>query len=188
LTSSSSPKTITFTWSHPRGVAGYTEAQASVALLSATSDITRQQLIVSLAKEGRGVTLRIGPKGYQAVTLDQFPVWYRVQLVRNWSVSFGGQPTPPDKELTQFMINITAPWNESSQSYGTPWQMYLIMQQLRDESRGEVVVACSQGPTEESQNAVNSFVPQSAAWPKTVVEATRPKELKALLIFGRDSN
>jgi hypothetical protein len=41
---------------------------------------------------------------------------------------------------------------------------------------------------DKSPNEVNSFVRQGAAIPRTFIDATRPKETKALLKFGRDSD
>jgi hypothetical protein len=158
------------------------------AYLWTPSDITRDELAVSLAKEGKGVELTFGPKVFNGLRLAQFPVRYRVQLVNGYSVVFGAQPTPTDLDLAQFMINITEPWKEPEDRYNSPWHIFLSAQPWRVEERGEVaVLACSEFPAGKSPNEVDSFVPQCAAQQKTFIDATRPKEMKAMLKFGRDS-
>jgi hypothetical protein len=86
------------------------------------------------------------------------------------------------------MINITATWDIQANQYRQPWHVILSAQDWRTEDRGEVVALCLPDfPTDKSPNEVNSFVPQCAALPRTFIDATTPKEIEAVLKFGRDS-
>jgi hypothetical protein len=140
------------------------------------SGISREKLAVSLIKEGKRVVLSFGPNVNDSLRLAQFPVRYRVHLVNNWSASFGSQPTLTNLGLTQFMINITAPWDELANQYRSPWYIFLSAQPWRAEERGEVVVlACNEFRSDRSPNEIKSFVTQCAAQPKTFIDAIRPK-------------
>jgi hypothetical protein len=87
------------------------------------------------------------------------------------------------------MINITPPWDIAAKACRKPWQIFLSTQQWRAEDQGEIVVqAMEEFPADKSLNEMKGQIPWNAALPRTFIEATRPKEIKALLKFGRDSH
>jgi hypothetical protein len=86
---------------------------------------SREQIEVVVAKLGKGITVTYGLKQRSAITINQHPAQYIVELVNGWSISFGTQAMPTDMMLTQYLINITAAWDLSAQKYGMPWRFYL---------------------------------------------------------------
>jgi hypothetical protein len=141
----------------------------------------------SVAKLGKGIRVICAPKAVKRLGIDQAPAKYVVHLVGDWEVSFGAQEGPTDQELTQYMINITVPWDLAAKAYRTPWHFLISAQQLRSGDLGEILLeALTDYPESKSPREHSSPIPRNAALPRTFIEATRPKEIKAILKFGRD--
>jgi hypothetical protein len=86
----------------------------------------------------------------------------------------------------QYLVNMTAPWD--GKSYGTPWQIFFAVQPWRTGDTWEVLLAASPFyPLDRDPYALSPRILQNAALPRTF-GATRPKEIKRMLKFGRDSN
>jgi hypothetical protein len=66
---------------------------------------------IAVVKSGRGLVLTYGWLAGKGLAIEQYQARYCVALADGWRISFGSQASPTDYELTQWMINITAPWN-----------------------------------------------------------------------------
>jgi hypothetical protein len=142
---------------------------------------------ITTSKQGRGLVLTYGWKDGKGLAIASYPARYSATLAGRWLVVFGFKVSPTDYELTQRLINITEPWD--GKNYKQPWGIYLSGEPWRVRETGEISVrVCPAEPEDKSGREANAEIPQSAAQPCTYIEATRPKEVKALLKFGRDSN
>jgi hypothetical protein len=143
---------------------------------------------IAVSKTGKGVVVTCGLRGMKSQAMSIFPATYCVELVAGWSVSFGAQVSPTDFELTQYLINITAPWDDDAKTYRKPRRIYLSEPLWRAGDQGEIVVQAREDfPAEKRPNEMNSQIPWNTAFPRAFIEAMRPEEVKALLKFGRDS-
>jgi hypothetical protein len=157
----------------------------------ANQGMDRAKMNITVAKLGNGAVVTYGLKGLAIQAMFLYPATCSVELVGGWFVSFGTRMSPTDHEITQYLINITAPWGEAAKTYRRPWQIFLTAQQSRAGDHGEIVAQALNEPAEFqalNTNEKNARIPWNAALPRTFTEATRPKEIKALLKFGRDSD
>jgi hypothetical protein len=93
-----------------------------------------------------------------------------------------------NRDFTQKLIFITEPWNETTKAYDPPWQLKLSAQPWRVGEFGEVCPLAAPVAPDYQENQVYINPPLCATMPPTFIEATREKEIKAMLKFGRDSN
>jgi hypothetical protein len=86
------------------------------------------------------------------------------------------------------LVYITSQWNESTKQYHLPWKIRLDAQPWRVGEKGDILAIVR--PVEGSWNDERASikVPLCAMQSPTFVEATRQKEIQAILKFGRDSN
>jgi hypothetical protein len=63
---------------------------------------------------------------------------FKVDLIDKWAITFGTPETPSDKELTNRLAYITAPWNETAKKYDMPWHVLLAVQPWRTGENGEI--------------------------------------------------
>jgi hypothetical protein len=76
-----------------------------------------------------------------------------------------------------------------TEKYRQPWRIYLSGEPWRVAETGEISVrALAEEPVDKSGREMNAKIPECAAPSCTFTEASRPKEVKALLNFGRDSD
>jgi hypothetical protein len=110
-----------------------------------------------------------------------------IEILNRWSVTFGTSENAPDKELTERFSCITAQLDEKTNMYMLPWQVRLEALNFRAGESGEKVAkACPvQGNWDDERRI--GWVPFCAKSIPTFIEATREKEVKALLKFGRDN-
>jgi hypothetical protein len=147
--------------------------------------IPRNKMEITAAKLTRGLILTYGLVDGRGLAIDQYPARYCVSLADKWNVSFGSRASRTDYELTPRLIEITAPWDSEAGSYRTPRKIYVPGEPWRIGEKGEISArACVGEPEDKSGNA---DIPLCAAQPCTFTEATRSKEVNALLKFGRDS-
>jgi hypothetical protein len=152
------------------------------------SGIPREEMEITVVKSGRGMILTYGWRDGKGLAIEQYPARYSVSLVGGWRVSFGAKISPTDYELTQRLIFITEPWQDATKNYRQPWRVYLSGEPWRIAKPGEISVrALAEEPEDKSGREMNAETPLCAAPPCTFTEATRPKEVKAMLKFGRDS-
>jgi hypothetical protein len=91
-------------------------------------------------------------------------------------------------ELSQYLADATAPWDPVFKLYGKPWMIYLTPTVWRAGPQGEIMLTpLPDWPPGKEPHKPNPHVPWVAAPPRTFIEADRPKEIKAMLRFGRDS-
>jgi hypothetical protein len=81
------------------------------SLVWTQAKLTREQMDITVAKIGKGITVTFGLKGNQGLSLAHFPSTYCIELVQKWFISFGAQTSPSDAELMQCLVNITVPWD-----------------------------------------------------------------------------
>jgi hypothetical protein len=166
----------------------YLADELSNALLWSQVDIPREHMDIAVAKVGVGVVVTFTHKGYPGRMMSTLPESYVVPLVKGWAVSFGAQQGAADMELTQYLADATSPWNQTLELYGKPWQVYLSSADCREGLQGEVLLkALPAPPPGKAPLAPNQQIPWVAVPPRTYIEATRPKEIRAMLRFGRDS-
>jgi hypothetical protein len=116
------------------------------------------------------------------------PSHFRVELINGWSVAFGTSATPSNGELSTIIMYVTAQWNESAKQYDQPWKVRLEAQQRRVGETGETLAKICPATGTWDDSTTMPEVPLCAMMPPTYIEATREKEIKAVLKFGRDSN
>jgi hypothetical protein len=133
-----------------------TEGIPASPIWTTAEGITREKIDFEISKEGKGVVLSVSPKTGPDFRLASFSARYRVQLTKNWSVVFGTSKTPTDMELTQIMINISAPWDEAAKRHRRPWQIYLSVQQWRASEWGDIVVIVSEAFSDEKSPRENN--------------------------------
>jgi hypothetical protein len=144
---------------------------------------------IAVLKFGKVVMVTYALEGISSLPITLAPASYVVEFVGGWEVSFGAQQSPSNEELTQHMVDHTAPWEPIVRMYGKAWNIHLSPTQWRAEAQGEIVLKALMDFTEEKNpKEASSHIPWVAALPRTFIEASRPKEVKALLKFGRDSN
>jgi hypothetical protein len=121
--------------------------------------------------------------------IADFPTKFKITLVDNWAVVFGAEENLTNKDLIQKMIFITAPWDMVAHAYNSPWELVISAQPWRIGEPGDMfALAAPVDDPQWQQNEVYPILTQCAAVSPTSVEATRYKEIHAMLKFGRDSN
>jgi hypothetical protein len=108
-------------------------------------------------------------------------------LENGGTIIFGTTETPADGELTSCLAYITSHWNEDAKQYETPWQVRLEAQPWRARETGEISARACPAIGTWDDSITKGNLSLCATTPPTFIEATRPKEIKALIKFGRDS-
>jgi hypothetical protein len=111
------------------------------------------------------------------------PEQVRAELPLDWSVSCGTSANPVDQELTNRMVSIT-----TSAQDGRFWQIHLLKPPLRSGELGTPAARVCKAIGQWDDFRCIQTAPMCAKEMPTFVEATRVKETRALLRFGRDSN
>jgi hypothetical protein len=100
----------------------------------------RQSMGITLAKFGKGIMSTYSLANLAGLAITLAPAGYVVEFAGDREVSFGAQQSPSDEELTQYMANITAPWEPTIRAYGKPWHVYLSPTVWRAGAQREIVL------------------------------------------------
>jgi hypothetical protein len=156
-----------------------------ISCLWAKPNLTRDQIAVTVSKVGKGITITIAdPLG----AYTQFPTKYVTKLVNDWEIVFGAQKCPSDFELTQYLINITTPWEEHAQTFRPTWNLYATMRNWRGGGEGEIAIQTSNTPHPDGvSKQPNAKIPWNSVEKPTFIEGTSDKEVGTWFKFARDS-
>jgi hypothetical protein len=155
--------------------------------LWATKGILREQMDIQVTKIGRGVQILYGNACTKGFEMENFVSRLKVPLVGIWAIRFGTPSSPSDFDLTQRLISITVPWSNTDQKYVNPWEIALRAMPWRSGEEGETVPEAGLVDASWDGSTTETITPMCSADPPTSVEATRTREIQALLKFGRDS-
>jgi hypothetical protein len=158
------------------------------SLIWTVAQLSRDRFDISLSKLGKGITITYCLRGATGAPITQFPAAYSVEVAGKWFVAFGAEAAASDAGLIHYLVNITAPWDTSSNSYHEPWHVYVSAQPFHSGQTGEIcLTALPSYPPDKDPSSPNPHIPWNSAPPRTFIEASRPKEIHRLLNFGRDS-
>jgi hypothetical protein len=165
----------------------YGTSGVQVSVVWIVASLSREQFDISSSKIRQGLAVIFALKGSQYRKISETPAAYTVSLKGGWRISFGAEESASDATLMQHLSNITAPW--LGNGWGTPWQIYLAAQPWRVSETGEIALAAlPEYPQDQNPHSQNPRIPLNATLPRTFIRATRPKEIRRLLKFGRDSD
>jgi hypothetical protein len=142
---------------------------------------------IAVSKFGRGIHVPYGYRETLGLSIERFPSRFKVGPIDKWAITFGTSETRPGKELTGGLAYTTAPWNEVTKKYDTPWHVLLPAQPWRIGEYGETSAEACLFRDNWNESFTRGKVPLCAAGPLTFLEASRPQEIQALLKFGTDS-
>jgi hypothetical protein len=114
--------------------------------------------------------------------MRNLPEQVRAELPLDWSVLFGTSANPIDQELTERMMSITMAQD------GRFWQIHLLKLPLRSGELGTPAARICKAIGQWDDFRCIRTAPMCAEEIPTFIEATRVKETRALLRFGRDLN
>jgi hypothetical protein len=138
------------------------------------SGVSRDEIEITLVKKERGVYITSGWTDTKGLAVSNFPAQFKIGLIDNWAIVFGAVENLTNRDLTQKLVYITAPWDVTAQGYHSPWNLALpaLAAPADDQWQG---------------NQVYFNPPLCAAMSPTFTETTRYKEIQSMLKFGRDS-
>jgi hypothetical protein len=90
--------------------------------------------------------------------------------------------------LTQRLVSILAPRDSDTNQYRNPWHILLAAQSWRTGERDEVLAQSEPVSNDWQGSIVFKDIQLCETASVTYIEAARPKEIQALLKFGRDSD
>jgi hypothetical protein len=152
-----------------------------------TAGLPREMITVQAFKRGAGLHLMYGYKDSTAMAMENAPSRFMVELIDRWSITFGTSAVPSDGQLTMRLIYITSQWDETVKQYNQPGQVWLEAQPWRIGENGDVSARALPVTGTWDDDHTTPKISLCAMAPPTFIEATRPKEIQALLKFGRDS-
>jgi hypothetical protein len=85
-------------------------------------EFPRDEIEVTTIKQGSGIHLQYGLRSSSALDVANMPSRVQVELVKDWSITFGTSENPADAELTNRLIWITSQF-EDQVGYRAPWQI-----------------------------------------------------------------
>jgi hypothetical protein len=134
-----------------------------------------EEIEAKVTEAGRYLHLSYGFRSSVATSMVNFPSRCSVDLISDWSITFGTTETPANGGLTTRLVCITV---ECIRLEAKSWRIG---------ETGEVSArACPvEGRWDDNQTIPKA--PLCAMTALTFIETTRQKEIQAILKFGRDS-
>jgi hypothetical protein len=152
-----------------------------------TEALTREQIDIAVLKYGSNVHIRYGWKDSTGLDMANFPAKIRASLADEWSVIFGIPVNAQDGELTTRLACIASHWDPAS-GFTTPWQIRLKGQPTGCGEEGDIYAVAILPKGKWDDGRAMADAPLCARQMPTFFEASREKEIRALLKLGRDSN
>jgi hypothetical protein len=150
------------------------------------NQITDDILTALSYRFGKGFKVRYEPKDLSSLPMTDFEATFVTDLSFGLSVAFPAAPRLSDATLMQYMVNLTASWDEAA--WSKVWPIFLTQQAWRKSETGEIYLEPSlefSGTTDP--HALNPRIPFNSAKFPDESEIFSDSDVSRTLKFARDN-